>query len=87
LALLLPVMSVDGCGVGGRFGRGMMGVKALIERLSACVQLLLQLEKSRRGGKETVETMEGLHYHCWGVAWALLCRSWGKNEHAVFCLP
>jgi hypothetical protein len=31
LALLLPVMSVEGCGVGGRLGRGIMVRVVLIE--------------------------------------------------------
>jgi hypothetical protein len=65
----------------------MMGVKALIERLSASIQLLLELGVSRRGGRGTIETMYGLHYHCWGVAWALLCRSLERTSTRCPALP
>lgn len=37
-------------------------------------------------GDRAIKTMYGAHYHCWGgVAWALLCRSLNKHDHAVSC--
>ena len=44
-ALLLPVISVDGCGVGGKLGRGIIVRAVLIEDVLAGVQLL-QKEKN-----------------------------------------
>ena len=43
--LLLPVISVDGCGVGGKLGRGIIVRAVLIEDVLAGVQLL-QKEKN-----------------------------------------
>jgi hypothetical protein len=56
-------MSVEGWGVGGRFGRGMLGAG---RTSSACVPGVVQVKERRRGDKRTVETMYGAHYQHWG---------------------
>lgn len=70
--LLLPVISVDGCGVGGKLGRGIIVRAVLIEDVLAGVQLLQKEKNWRREGKEIGSTIGAQHYHGQGVAWALV---------------
>lgn len=49
----MPVMSVDGCGVGGRFGRGMIGVerRSLTGRLQDASRGIGSSESGCEGGQ------------------------------------
>lgn len=41
---------------------------------SAVVQSASRFKEGGRGAIKTAMALYEMHYHCWGVAWALLCR-------------
>lgn len=83
----MPVMSVDGCGVGGRFGRGMIGVErgSLTGRVQDASRGIGSSESGCEGGQGDKNNVRRALSQSGGVAWALLCRSLNKHDHAVSC--
>lgn len=72
-ALLLPVISVEGCGVGGKLGRGISildGLELTKQRLAAVKLLQKERQWSTEGLIEGA--FKSQHYHGQGVAWALV---------------